>query len=163
MAQYTQFFIKTPQNEFLPIATYISSSKVAEFVQGAPYGHIKPLSKDTLRAWIEAARQDIHFYERQAQTIHEYLSFIERAQNPLEEKMERVRECNDELEEAAREKENAAQALRFFQLLEDMCEEAADTKYWTEDEDAPSWRLDPSQYVYYGRECSAHPTTDDII
>jgi len=158
MSQYTQFFIRHKDN-FLPIATYSGSTKIAELFQyTAPYEAIKPVTSDMLRERRAEAQEQIDGYNKSIARAKNQIDFLRSCTMETDERLERYNDMTEYIEDLEEYKEECVRAISFIDFLNDILEEARMEKAWGEN----PLQLDDEDYVYVGIEVGT-PTVENII
>lgn len=157
MSEYTQFFIRNGDN-FLPIATYSRSTKVAEaFHYIAPYEAIKPLTVANLQSARDRLREQIRDYDKSIERARAEIDFLRSCAMDNDERMERYHDATEFIEDFSDFREECAYALSFISFLEDILEEARVEQKFGEN----LLQLNENSYVYVGIEVGT-PTIEDI-
>ena len=164
MSQYTHFFIRTPDDKFLPIACYSRSHTIAETFRNAPWEKITAISQDQLlyarqriRELIDSYKEDIAQYESQ-------IELITKMDNSVDDKLEQIHSTQNYIKEINETINDLDEAMMFCRFLDNILDAADDAKYWGVDgEPDPGYRLNPNAYLYYGCECGDCPTLDDVV
>ena len=157
MSQYTQFFIRHNDN-FLPIATYSRSNKVAELFQyAAPYEAITPVTTEMLRGRREEAREQLEGYDKSIARAKDQIDFLRSCTMDTDERLERYNDTTEYIEDLEEYKEECVNAISFINFLDDILEEARTEKAWGDN----PLQLDENAYVYVGIEVGT-PTVEDI-
>lgn len=159
MSQYVEFYLRVG-DRFAPILTRSRSTNLYQMVShSVPYEGIRALDRDDIREFIEDARAEIHRIEGNIARQQKQLAMIPDFENTVDEKLQAIGETQDYIEELEQELDYAKGDLAFFNMLDDMWEEAEQTK-WYKDEH-PEGVIDPDRYIYAGVECG-FPTLEDI-
>lgn len=159
MSQYVEFYLRVG-DRFAPILTRSRSTNLYQMVSHAvPYEGIRALNKDDIRGFTEDARAEVRRIEENIARQREQLAMIPHFDNTVDEKLQAIDGTQDYIEDLEQEAACARSDLAFFQMLDDMWEEAEQTK-WYKDEH-PEGAIDPNKYIYAGVECG-FPTLEDI-
>ena len=159
MSAYIQFFIRGG-NVFYPIATHSRGTAIYEkFEENFPslWERIVPVTRELLNAVMKDVRMSINeFYGG----IHSYDAKIEEVRKfentSVEERMEFINDYMVMKDECRKRIEELEQCAFFIDILNDMLNEAEDTKYYDTIE-----TIDRNDYVYVGIEVGI-PTVDMI-
>lgn len=153
MSQYIQFFIKTNEDNFLPIATYSRSSKVFQyFREYVPYEKISNVSDMTTQYIMNDITADYRSYK---ETIEKNKKAIERVysfkDNDVSEKIEIIEGYEEYIEEVEEEIKELDYTKYFIYFLNDIIEEA---EY--------DHNVKNKDYIYAGIEVG-YPTLEDVV
>lgn len=153
MSQYVQFFIKTNENNFLPIATYSRSSKIFQyFREYVPFEKIGNINDKTVQYIMNDITTDYKSYketiEKNKKTIERVSSFKD---SDISEKIEIIERYEEYIEEMQEEIEELNYTKYFIYFLNEMIEEA---KY--------DHNVKNKDYIYAGIEVG-YPTLEDVV
>lgn len=159
MSAYIQFFIRGG-NVFYPIATHSRSTAIYEkFQDNFPnlWETIVPVTDELLnkvmidvRASVDDFYKGIHSYDAEIEEVRK----LENAS--VDERMEFIHEYMEMKDVYRKRIEELEQCAFFIDILNDMLNEAEDTKYYDTIE-----TIDRNDYVYVGIEVGI-PTVDMI-
>ena len=149
MSAYKYFFIKSNNNEFIPIGEFSRNGEVYRYCR-APYEKIKPLTIDNLNQIICDIEQGIECVKRGIQADKDERELVIKMNNSLDEKMETLREIGRSIEENTNYLDDLKWACNYFAFLINIIDYAKFNNNY-----------DIDNYIYVGEEIP-EPTVDDI-
>ncbi len=149
MSAYIYFFIGN-NNKFLPISTFSRNNTIFEqFHNLVPYGNATRVDREMVNTARSRCNESISHYKGKLDEYEELKNRISTFNNSIDEKMEEIAHCNENIDEIKFYIEEEEYALHFFDFLEVLLNEAR-------------WRdnFDENNYVFAGVECNI-PGVDD--
>lgn len=151
MSAYIQFFIRNDET-FLPIGTYICSSKIYEYFDDyTPWEKIKVVTRPLLNKIRDNVNDDILYFQKRYDRAKEMKEYVAGMNNSMEEKMEWIENIEATLRDCCEEIEKVEGVKHYLNFLDDIIESV-------EYEDG----IDHKNYLYVGIEVG-NPTVDDIV
>lgn len=152
MSQYISFYVRSKHDDFIGLGDYSRSNPIYQLTDRAinvPYEHIRVLTTNDLRDMEDEANLERDSINANIAKYRGYITDIATFNNSLDEKMERVAEYQDLIEECTEELRKVELAAHYFQFLDAIIE--------TNDFNG----IPMDKCVYCGMEIS-DPTIDDI-
>ncbi len=149
MSAYKYFFIKSSNDEFIPIGEFSRNTEVYRYC-AAPYEKIKPLTIDNLNQIIDDVEQGIECVKRGIQMEKDKQELIVKMTNPISEKMEELFETMRSIDENTLYLDELTWAGNYFSFLVNIIEYAKFNNNY-----------DINNYIYVGEEIPT-PTLSDI-
>ena len=151
MSAYIQFFIRHNET-FMPIGTYIRSSKIYEYFDDyTPWEKIKHVTRPLLDKIRDNINDDILYYQKRYDRAKEMKEYVATMNNSMDEKMEWIENIEATLGDCCEEIEKAEYVKHYLNFLDDIIESV-------EYEDG----IDYKNYLYVGIEVGS-PTVEDIV
>lgn len=150
MSAYKYFFIKSNNNEFIPIGEFSRNTEVYRYCS-APYEKIKPLTIDNLNQIICDIEQGIECVKRGIQADKDERELVVKMNNSVNEKMETLLEIGRSIEENTNYLDDLKWACNYFAFLINIIDYAKFNNNY-----------DIDNYIYVGEEIP-EPTIDDIM
>jgi len=150
MSQYIQFFVKSLKGEFLPIGNFSRNCSIftafdefCPFV--VPFGKVAPITIKDL-AYIRIDLEDkIKKVDQKVLDIEKMITIIAGCNDPIEDKLNEIRDLNSEIEEWTKTKEELQSSENYVVSLMEII-------------DSVSWdKYDEDKYLYCGIEVGEDP------
>ena len=152
MSQYISFYVRSKHDDFIGLGDYSRNNLIYQLTDRAlnvPYEHIRVLTTNDLRDMEDEANLERDSINADIAKYRGYIADIATFNNSLDEKMARVAEYQELIEEYTAQLRKVELAAHYFQFLGNIIE--------TNDfNDIPM-----DKCVYCGIEIS-DPTIDDI-
>lgn len=152
MSQYISFYVRSKKDEFIGLGDFSRNNLIYQLTDRAivvPYEHIRALTSDDLRDMEDEATAERDLLNSRIAKYRSYITDIASFNNSLDEKMERVAEYQDLIDEATEQLRKVELTDSYFQFLDAIIE--------TNDFNG----IPMDKCVYCGIEIS-DPTIDDI-
>ena len=152
MSQYISFYVRSKHDDFIGLGDYSRNNLIYQLTDRAlnvPYEHIRVLTTDDLRNMEDEANLERDSINADIVKYRGYIADIATFNNSLDEKMARVAEYQDIIEEYTAQLHEVELATHYFQFLDAIIE--------TNDFNG----IPMDKCIYCGIEIS-DPTIDDI-
>lgn len=155
MSQYTHFFLRSKNDEFLPIGIYSANTYMSQkFSNCTLWEKLRPVNTKILYDILEEIEEDIEYYQMSIQKNNQYIDRVSSLSNcKIDEKIKYIEtyenantDYEDDIEDAKEVKDFVNWCISILQDLE-----------YTES------GINPEQYIYIGLECGTNPTVKDIF
>ena len=154
MSSYAEFYIRVDKT-FIPMAAFSRNQTIYEEVRDCvPYDKARPISFEFCNTCIMSLERKKAHFKSSIQNVELEMSFMEKCNNSMDEKIEHYAELASEIQEIKDEIEYIDDAIAFFNVVKTMIDEVgAASKY----EDIP---VNYEKYIYCGIDCGT-PTIED--
>ena len=151
MSCYLYLFLKK-DSVFIPLYSADGSNYLSELFHNAPYGLVRPFSREALNDLINQAVEEIVSYQTSIDKEKEKISVISNfLGNSVQDKLEAIGSCYDYIEELKFEMQHREVIKNFLEALYTILMEG---EYID--------GVDPDKYLYAGFECEYEITGDMI-
>lgn len=127
MSAYKYFFIRSSNDEFIPIGEFSRNTEVYRYC-AAPYEQIKELTIPTLERLITDVQAHIAFVKEGIKKDKDRQELIVKMNNPLEEKMEILHDIARSIEENTEYIDELKWTSNYFSFLRDILDYAQSHK-----------------------------------
>lgn len=146
MSCYVNFFIRSPKDEFLSLGSF--SRNTAEYgcanELALPYEKIRLLTTSSIKSMRQTAMDIVGDIRESIKKCNDEISIVKGMEGTVGEKLENIREINNEIADLVEDDKRYSQAYGYFNSLI-----AIDCEY-------------ENPVIYAGIECD-EPTVDDIV
>ena len=155
MSQYIQFFVKSPKSEFLPIGNFSRCCSIfsafEEFCPFAvPYEKVAPITIQDLTCIRNGFKDKIKEIDHEILNVEKMITIIAGCNNPIEDKLNEIRDLNSEIEEWTKIKKELKSSESYIASLMEII-------------DSVSWedKYDEDKYLYCGIEVGEEPEEEE--
>lgn len=141
MSEYVEFFVKNGEN-YSPIGTFCRSNAIFKVARdnGVPYGDLRSVDAGLISRMRADLEQEVRSARKNIRVKNDYLTFLQGAEMPAEDKRLEYSDTRDEIEELEDEITHLNYCSNFCLFLSEVIESAV------------AYDLDSNSYVWAGIE-----------
>ena len=118
MSQYVNIFLVTDGDEFIRIGNFSRNTKLGNyFFNIAPYGKVRKITESVIQSIIEDINYDLGCCKESIQKYRDAIASIERYNNSLQEKFEKIDVINSHIEELQIDQDDIRYAFNYMNIL----------------------------------------------
>lgn len=156
MSQYTHIFVRSDEDEFIPICcTRRGSVTYDTFGDYAPYGKIAPVTEDTLSRIRDDINNRLKEYQDGIDRHNRKIELItQMAGVSIEDKVDHINDDMNAIDECKEDMKQLEMANNYASFLADIIDEKGDSVRYYGGRDVP--------VIYIGIECGSNVTLNDV-
>ena len=141
MSEYVEFFVKNGEN-YSPIGSFCRSNAIFEVARdnGVPYEGLRNVDSELIGRMRADLEQKVRYARKNIRIKNDYLTFLQGAEMPAEDKRLEYSDTRDEIEELEDEITHLNYFSSFCMFLDDVIESGA------------AYDFDSNSYVWVGIE-----------
>ena len=141
MSEYVEFFVKNGEN-YSPIGTFCRSNAIFEVARdnGVPYEGLRNVDAELIGRMRADLERKVRYARKNIRVKNDYLTFLQGAEMPAEDKVMEYNDTRNEIEELEDEITHLNYCSHFCMFLDDVIESAA------------AYDFDSNSYMWVGIE-----------
>ena len=141
MSEYVEFFVKNGEN-YSPIGAFCRSNAIFEVARdnGVPYEGLRNVDSELIGRMRADLERKVRYARKNIRVKNDYLTFLQGAEMPAEDKVVEYGDTRNEIEELEDEITHLNYCSHFCMFLDDVIESAA------------AYDFDSNSYVWVGIE-----------